>query len=172
MDEYPFLAGLPFWVVYLSLFGIVFARAQATYWIGRAAAAGLHRSRLGGRIEGGRLGRAERIIGRFGPPAVTLSFMTVGIQTAVNATAGAMRMPFGRYLLALVPGCLIWAGIYSTVGMAALWAWLRLLAGSPAGAAAVAAAAAAAVAAAVWWRIARRRRARAEPEREPVPPAR
>jgi membrane protein DedA with SNARE-associated domain len=52
--------------------------------------------------------------------------MTVGIQTAVNASAGVARMPVLRYLPAVVVGCLIWATIYSTVGMAVIYAWLAL----------------------------------------------
>lgn len=58
--------------------------------------------------------------------AVPLSFLTVGIQTAVNASAGISRMSLKRYLPAVTVGCLIWALIYSTVGMAVVLAWLEL----------------------------------------------
>ena len=116
---YGFLDGLPFWAVYLSLFGIVSARAQATYWIGRAIGAGVHRSAPARRL-GARLGRAEDLVGRYGPPAVTVSFVTVGLQTAINLVAGTMRMRFARYLVAMLVGCLVWALVYS-VGVATLW---------------------------------------------------
>lgn len=116
---YGFLDGLPFWAVYLSLFGIVLARAQATYWIGRAIGAGVHRSALARRL-GSRLGRAEDLVGRYGPPAVTVSFVTVGLQTAINLVAGTMRMRFVRYLVAMLAGCLVWALVYSA-GVATLW---------------------------------------------------
>ncbi|RCV51247.1 DedA family protein [Marinitenerispora sediminis] len=162
---YEFLEGRPFWVVYSALLAIVFCRAQATYWIGRGIGAGVHRSGLARRL-GERLTRAERLIDRFGPPAVTLSFLTVGIQTAVNLAAGAMRMSFPRYLVAMFAGCLAWAAVYSLGGMAVLAAWWNLFLHSPLLAVAAAALAVTAVAAAVLWRRRRRRRAGAEPGRE------
>ncbi|GAA3988309.1 DedA family protein [Thermobifida alba] len=156
---YEFLEGRPFWVVYLSLLGIVFARAQATYWLGRGLGAGVHRSRIGRRI-GPRLARAENLINRFGPPAVTLCFLTVGVQTAVNLASGAMRMRFTRYLAAMFPGCLAWAAIYSLGGMAVLAAWWGLFLHSPWLAAAATVLVLAAAAAFVAWR---RRRPPEEP---------
>ncbi|TDQ53617.1 DedA family protein [Actinorugispora endophytica] len=161
---YEFLEGRPFWVVYFSLLGIVFARAQATYWIGRGLGAGVHRSGFAERI-GPRLARAEGLVNRFGPPAVTLSFMTVGIQTAVNLAAGGVRMRFPRYLVAMFLGCLIWAAIYSLGGMAVLAAWWSLFLRSPLLALAVVAATAAAVTGLLWWR--RRRRAATDPGAAP-----
>ncbi|MFC3995156.1 DedA family protein [Nocardiopsis sediminis] len=156
--EYEFLRGQPFWIVYAALFAIVFLRTQATYWIGRGVGAGLHRSRLGVRA-GHRLGRAEHLINRFGPPVVTVSYVTVGFQTAVQLAAGAMRMSFPRYLAAMVPGCAVWAAIYSLGGMAVVAAWWNLFLRSPWLAAGVAAAAAAAVAVALVLRRRRRRAA-------------
>lgn len=158
---YEFLEGRPFWVVYFSLLGIVLARAQATYWLGRGFGAGMHRSRFAERF-GPRLARAENLINRFGPPAVTLSFMTVGVQTAVNLAAGGMRMRFPRYLIAMFVGCLIWAAIYSLGGMAVLAVWWRLFLHSPILAGTVVAAAAGA--AAVGWR--RRRTAARDRQRK------
>ncbi|WP_067963736.1 DedA family protein [Nocardiopsis trehalosi] len=165
--EYEFLRGQPFWIVYAVLFVIVLLRTQATYWIGRGVGAGLHRSRLGARL-GDRLRRAERLINRFGPPVVTLSYATVGIQTAVHAAAGAMRMSFPRYLAAMLPGCALWAAIYSLGGLAVVAVWWRLFLESPAlaaGAAAVVLAVLAAVA------VLRRRRARSAPRGDRVPSA-
>ena len=152
--EYGFLSGHPFVVVYLALFGIVFLRAQATYWLGRLLGAGLYRTRLGARIEP-RLERSRAIIDRYGPPAVTASFLTIGLQTAVNATAGATRMRFIRYLIAMLAGCAAWAAIYSLGGIAILTAWWRAFTYSPALAIALLLALAIGVA---WW--AQRRRAR------------
>lgn len=146
---YDFLDGLPFWVVYLCLLGIIVARAQATYWIGRGIGAGVHGGGLARRL-GPRLDRAERLVGRYGPPAVTLSFVTVGIQTAVNLSAGAMRMAFGRYLIAMFIGCLAWALIYSLGGLAVLGAWWGLFTRAPLSAA-VLILLVLAVAVAVFW---------------------
>jgi len=54
---------------------------------------------------------------------VTLSFLTIRVQTAVNAAAGALRMPLRRYLPAVAAGALVWATIYATVGFVVLEAW-------------------------------------------------
>ncbi|WP_236540301.1 hypothetical protein [Spiractinospora alimapuensis] len=45
--EYEFMEGWPLWTVYVSLFVIVFARTQATYWIGRGVGAGVRHTRRG-----------------------------------------------------------------------------------------------------------------------------
>ncbi|MDA2811497.1 VTT domain-containing protein [Nocardiopsis sp. RSe5-2] len=149
--EYGFLEGRPFWIVYSALFAIVFARTMATYWAGRGLGAGVHRSRLGERL-GPRLDRAERLINRFGPPVVTAVYLTVGVQTAVHLVAGAMRMHFGRYLAAMLPGCALWAALYSLGGMAVIAAWWSAFTHSPALAAALALLAAAAVAGVLVYR--------------------
>jgi membrane protein DedA with SNARE-associated domain len=35
-------------------------------------------------------------------------------------------MRWGRYTVAMLPGCALWAALYATVGFAALTAWLTL----------------------------------------------
>ncbi len=123
------------WSSFLPTFGVLFlivmARANATYWIGRGAAAGTRRLR---RLEepSPRWRRAQRLVHRWGPVAVALCFLTVGVQTAVNATAGVARMPVRRYLPAVTVGSVIWAGLYATVGLAAARAWLAAAARWPA----------------------------------------
>ncbi|WP_461000937.1 DedA family protein, partial [Streptomonospora sediminis] len=139
--DYGFLDGRPFWIGYAALFAIAFARTQTIYWIGRGLGAGIHRSRIADRI-GDRLTRAERLINRFGPPVVTASYATIGVQTAIHLAAGAMRMRFGRYLVAMLPGCAGWAAIYSLGGLAVMAAWWELFLRSPYLAAGAAAAAA------------------------------
>lgn len=67
--------------------------------------------------------RGEEVVRRFGAPAVTLCFLTVGVQTAVNLAAGTLRMPLRRYLPALLLGALLWAGVYLTVGIAVVEAF-------------------------------------------------
>lgn len=115
MDE---IRSWPFLVAYIALFCIVFLRAGGTYLIGRAIAAGAVRDRLGQ----ARFAAAKSRIDRWGPIAVMLSFLTVGAQTAVNAAAGVVKMPWYRYLLGLLPGSAIWALVWSTVGMGAFYA--------------------------------------------------
>ncbi|GAB3566497.1 DedA family protein [Spelaeicoccus albus] len=121
------LHDLEFGTLYLALMGIVFARAQATYWVGRLAGTGARRFGAVRRIESRRVSRAEHLLTRYGAPAVTLSFLTVGLQTALNCLAGVGRMPFVRYLFFMLPGCAAWALIYATIGMAALWAWVDVV---------------------------------------------
>ena len=61
---------------------------------------------------------------RFGAPAVTLGFRTVGVQTAINASAGMLRMPQRRFLPAVTLGAALWSLLYTTVGFTVVDAWL------------------------------------------------
>lgn len=121
-------AELPFWQAFLALFIIVMARSNATYWLGRGAIAGWRRHRP--RPEAETRARAEALLRRLGPVAVALSYLTVGIQTAIHLTAGVMRMPLHLYLPAAVIGSIAWAVIYTTIGLAVVEAWLAARAGS------------------------------------------
>lgn len=120
------LQDAPFGWAYAFLFLIAMARANTTYWLGRGVAAGVKHTRFQHLLMGPIYQRAERFIQRWGIFAIPLSFMTVGIQTAVNASAGVARMPLVRYLPSVIVGCLIWATIYSTVGMAVIYAWIAI----------------------------------------------
>ncbi|GAB3250992.1 DedA family protein [Arthrobacter pigmenti] len=128
-----YITSLPFGLAVSALFVIVMLRANATYWAGRGIAAGGRRTRLVRRLDSPGMRRAEAIIARWGAPAVALCFLTVGIQTAINATAGIGRMPLRRYLPAVIVGSALWAVLYATVGLAVLNAWLAAVAGSPLG---------------------------------------
>lgn len=129
LDDWPVAATFAF------LWAVATLRGGATYALGRGARGASARtdraSRLLARPE---VARAERVVGRFGAPAVTLCFLTVGVQTAVNAAAGVLRMPLARYVPALVLGAALWATVYVTVGLAvlsAVWGghpWLLLVA--------------------------------------------
>jgi membrane protein DedA with SNARE-associated domain len=119
--------------VWLFFFCVVLLRAQATYWIARVVTTQVldhthPRSGWRARVHDWLSGESTRAglerIRRWGAPAVTLSFLTVGAQTAVNAAAGVVRMPFARYLLAMLPGCAAWALVWSTIGLSALYAAL------------------------------------------------
>jgi hypothetical protein len=70
------LDGSPLVLTFGVLFGIVFLRAQGTYWIGRAVTSGLLHSRLADRITGPRTTRAIVALNRWGLPVVTISFLT------------------------------------------------------------------------------------------------
>ena len=59
-------------------------------------------------------------LNRWGPLAVTLSFLVIGLQTMVNLAAGVARMPMRRYLPAVIVGCTVWAFIWGTGGIISL----------------------------------------------------
>lgn len=122
---------LPIGWAYLTLFAIVMLRANATYWAGRLLVAGGRLSPQAKRfIDGPAMVRAKDFSARWGVLAVPLSFLTIGVQTAVNLSAGALRMPLSRYLPAVTLGCLLWALLYSSIGLAAVQALLLALASS------------------------------------------
>lgn len=138
-SEWPFPAAVA------VLFAIVMARANLTYWAGRAVRTGADRTggdaddpdaapRFARRVASAAVTsvrRAEGWINRWGPIAVTVSFLTIGIQTAINFTAGATRMPLRRYLPAVIAGCVLWALIYATVGVVTVEGLIRLYEVSP-----------------------------------------
>lgn len=108
----------PFALAFVLLFTIVMLRANATYWLGRGLLNGGRLStKLARHIEGPAMLRAQRLSARLGVVAVPLSFLTIGIQTAINFSAGFTLMPLRRYIPAVILGCLMWALLYSTVGM-------------------------------------------------------
>ena len=129
-----FLKDWPFPAAVAVLFVIVMLRANGTYWLGRLAHAGADRTRLNRALTSRGYQRAERLIGRWGAPAVTLCFLTVGVQTVINLAAGVTRMPLRRYLPAVTIGGLVWAFLYATVGFVTWSAWRRLYELSPVGA--------------------------------------
>ncbi|GAB4065588.1 hypothetical protein GCM10028777_15450 [Angustibacter speluncae] len=117
------VGGWPYWATYAFFVVVALLRSNATYWVGRGLRAGGDRTRLHERLERPLMRRAERLVGRWGLVAVALCFLTVGVQTAVNLTAGVLRMPLRRFVPATVVGSLLWAALYTTAGFAVLRAW-------------------------------------------------
>ncbi len=127
--------------LFFFLFCVVLVRAQSTYWLGRAAARGAlaasGRAGVLGAIarwfEGPVPRRGAALLDKWGLLLIPLCFLTVGVQTAVNAGAGLVRMKWRTYTLAMLPGCVAWALLYG-LGMLAVWAAvLSAVAGSTAG---------------------------------------
>lgn len=122
----------PVWAVFGAFWVIAMLRSNATYWAGRGLRAGSGHTRLASHLDRPAVVRTEGIVDRWGAPVVALSFLTVGVQTLINAAAGALRMPLPHYLPATAVGSLLWATLYTSVG-AALWqavsggAWWWLL---------------------------------------------
>ncbi|MCB7135422.1 DedA family protein [Cellulosimicrobium marinum] len=162
LDDASFVA------LFAFFFAIAFVRTQATYWVARLVTVWtLDRSRpvrpwvarVHAWLSGRSAARGVEVVRRWGVLAVPASFLATGTKTVVNAAAGVVRMPFGRYLAAMALGCAVHATIYATVGWAAWSAALAAATGSPWGVATLAllvAAAAAGVALAVRRRAARR----------------
>ncbi|MHA7176447.1 DedA family protein [Arthrobacter sp. Sr24] len=125
------IVSLPFVWAFLILFVIVMLRSNGTYWAGRGLAAGGRKTKLQKHLDSPSAQRAEKIIARWGAPAVSVSFLTIGIQTAINMSAGLGRMPLRRYIPATVVGSIAWACIYATIGLAAFDAAIAAAAGSP-----------------------------------------
>lgn len=139
-----FVSDGPWWWLFLFLTGVVFLRTQATYWVARWARKGADavadraeehhspRARLARRFSGPGMEKARAFSERWGWFAIPLSFLTVGIQTLVNGAAGYSRMRWDLYTFAMIPGCLLWATLYTAVGLSAWSAWVAspwLLAG-------------------------------------------
>jgi membrane protein DedA with SNARE-associated domain len=122
-ESWPYAATLAFFFVGALV------RSNATYWAGRGLRAGGERTRLSAHLDRPAVLAAERFVTRVGAPAVTLSFLTIGFQTAIIAAAGALRMPLSRFVPAAAVGSLVWAGIYTTIGFAVVDAWLTGTAG-------------------------------------------
>lgn len=158
----------PFPLVVAALFCIVLLRSNGTYWLGRAAAHTARRTRASRWLDSAGYRRAVDRINRWGAPAVSLSFLTVGVQTVINLAAGATRMPLIRYIPATVIGSIAWAFLYGTVGFAGFEALAVLWEHSPA---AAIGAGVAAVAALVWFVVRQTRRNALETEEgdEPAP---
>lgn len=136
-----FLDAGPFVLVYLFLLVVVFCRAQATYWIGYYVTSRLTanvpehgwRRRFYSWSEQEAVKNGIATIRRRGWIIIPLSFLTVGFQSVIQFAAGVIRFTPAKYTAAMLPGCLAWALIYSTIGFSVWGALIAAFAGSPAG---------------------------------------
>ena len=132
--------GWPFWLVVIALYVSVMFRSHGTYWLGRAVSAGAQletERRIGPRWWLGLLDRIEarsssprgqhgtRLVHRWGPVGVAVTYPVVGLTTAVLVAAGLVRMPYPRFTVASLVGSALWTAVWSTVGFGALWAATR-----------------------------------------------
>lgn len=138
-------AEYPVGVTFALLWTVSVIRGQTTYGIARFVTAqtlahthaGTGRwGRIRAWLEGDAVARGRRTVERFGLVAVTLCYLTVGVQTMVIAGAGVLRLRWPRFAAAQALGSVLWATIYTTVGFAfwaAAWAaatrspWLPLV---------------------------------------------
>lgn len=122
---------LPLAVTIAIFFCIVMLRANATYWLGRAVVAGTARSRWSRVLDTKAYKVGSGWLNRWGAPAVSLSFLTVGVQTMVNLGAGVSRMPLRHYIPAVTIGSVAWAFIWGSGGFIGVMTIVRLWQYSP-----------------------------------------
>lgn len=115
---------LPYPGVFLFFWCLAMMRSHTMYWIGRGITAGTARTRWVSLLESPVYARAQAWSARWGVLAVPVSFLTVGIQSVIQLSAGVARMPLRRYVAATAAGAIAWAAVYTTIGMAILTAWL------------------------------------------------
>jgi membrane protein DedA with SNARE-associated domain len=129
-------SGIP---LVVFLFFVVFFRAQGTYWIARSVPTaiskwGTNSKRFAGLakwVDGPVPRKGANILEHWGIVAIPLCFLTVGMQTAVLAGSGLVRMNWGKFTAAMIPGCVAWALLYG-YGLLAVWtAVVKAAAGSP-----------------------------------------
>lgn len=124
------LQGWPFAGLYLFFLAGALARSQAMYWLGRGVAAGVLRSSWQARLANPRTDRARGLVERWGMPVVPLAFLTVGLQSAVFTVTGLLRVGWLRFSLWALPGALVWAGLWTTGGIAVLGTAAAVVTGS------------------------------------------
>lgn len=120
---------LPYAWVFLFFWCGGMARSNMFYWIGRGVAAGTARSRWAAMLDHPLYATAQAWTARWGVLAIPMSFLTVGLQSFIQLSAGVARMPLRHYIPATAVGAVAWATIYTTVGMAVLGAWFSTTTG-------------------------------------------
>ncbi len=118
------IEGLPLiWSIAFFTAGALL-RGSTTYALGRAMAAGAELSKLRKFMASPVYKKAAEFVDRWGPFAVPLSFLTVGVQSAVMLSTGLARMRVWKFIPGVLIGAIIWGTLYGTVGMAVVWTWL------------------------------------------------
>ena len=115
---------LPYPWVFLFFWCLALMRSPTMYWIGRGVTAGTAHTRWSSLLESPMYARAQSWSARWGVLAVPMSFLTVGLQSFIQISAGVARMPLRRYVVATAAGAIVWAAVYTTIGMAIVTAWL------------------------------------------------
>ncbi|MDR2929340.1 MAG: hypothetical protein LBV06_00280 [Propionibacteriaceae bacterium] len=121
----------PFAVAAVFLTGVAAVRSQCTYWLGRGIRAGVIQTTWARRLTQDKTVRARAQLERVGWPIIPLSFLTVGLQTAINLSAGLIGWNWLRYTLAAVAGWILWGCVYAAGGLAVFAGATALAARSP-----------------------------------------
>ncbi len=122
-----FISDGPWLGLFLFLLVVVFLRAQGTYWLGRwvrgraetasQSSPDARSSRWVRRFSGPGMDKAGAFLDKWGFIGIPVSFLTIGFQSMVNASAGYSRMRWDLYTVAIVPGCVVWAILYGGLGL-------------------------------------------------------
>ena len=110
--------------VFLFFWCLGMMRSHTMYWIGRGVTVGTAHTRWSSLLESPMYARAQSWSARWGVLAVPMSFLTVGLQSFIQISAGVAHMPLRRYVVATAAGAIVWAAVYTTIGMAIVTAWL------------------------------------------------
>lgn len=111
------LQTFPLWQTTIILAILVGLRAQATYWCGKLVQRGLLKTKWAKKISRQSNSRGVKTIQKWGWPIIPLSFLTIGLQTIIQFSAGLIDIKWSRYTLAAIPGYIIWALIYASGGL-------------------------------------------------------
>lgn len=149
-----FLTSGPALGYYLFLFMVVALRSTAMYGVGRYGhylAMKARKPTDGFRLRIWNWVHAEstvngiELLRRRGWIAIPLCFLTVGVQSVITVSAGAIGMSIPAWIATAFAGWLAWAAIYSTIGFAMWGTAVSAAAGSPMGIAVIVTAVAALV---------------------------
>lgn len=120
----------PFPLLVIFLIVVVSCRSQATYWVARLITSGVIKSstksnsrilqRVTKWLEGASVQHGVDLVDRWGLIAIPLSFLTIGVQTIIHTGAGVVKLNWGLYTLAAIPGYIAWAFLYATVTLSIL----------------------------------------------------
>ncbi|AQZ60284.1 DedA-like protein [[Actinomadura] parvosata subsp. kistnae] len=103
----------------LALIGVgvlaCFAGASGGHWLGRRYGPRLRRGRLGRRVGERRWARAERLFERSGW-ALALAYFLPVLHALTPAVAGAVGMPYRRFMAWAMLGSTAWVSTYVTLG--------------------------------------------------------
>ncbi|UQZ87268.1 Inner membrane protein YabI [Paenibacillus konkukensis] len=78
-------------------------------------------------ITPGRLQRSEQWFRRFGKFAVTIGYFVPGLRHLTALFAGVSRWPYGTFALFALPGAVIWAVTFITIGVLIGEHWKRVI---------------------------------------------
>ncbi len=125
-------------VLIFFLFCYVNCRAHATYGLGRLVVGGAFKGRKKTKLlekiaeffEGPLPKRGAELLNNWGGIILPLCFFTTGIQSAILAGAGILRMKWVRFALWVLPGTIVWSLLYG-FGLLAVWLTItKAIAGS------------------------------------------